>query len=634
MLTLVFLAAAIAAGDWPNYGRDPGGSRFSPLDQIHTGNVQKLRVAWRFRHGDIYRGGPGRRSSLFQSTPLFVDHRLFVTSPFGRVFALDPETGKQLWVFDPEVDVAAGYGDFANRGVSTWLDPELRKGEPCKRRIFVATIDARLFALDSATGKPCAAFAQKGSIDLRTGLRNPSQKKSEYEQTSPPVVVGDVVVVGSAIADNTRIDLPSGEVRGFSARTGELLWTWHSIPQSKDDPAYPEWEPESAKKTGGANAWSIFTADPERGLVFVPTGSASPDYFGGTRKGDNRYANSVVALRAKDGKMVWHFQTVHHDLWDYDVASPPALFTLKKDGKSIPAIAVGSKTGHLFLLDRTTGAPVFPVEERKVPASDVPGEASSPTQPFPSMPKPLVPQSLRPDEVWGATEEDRKWCAEQVSKRRSEGIFTPPSLRGSVIVPGNIGGMAWGGTAIDKRNGLLIVPTNRLAAVVRLIPRERAEQARSEDRDAEFAPQHGTPYAMQRKFLRSPSGAPCNAPPWGTLAALDANTGEKRWEVPLGVMPQAAAIPGAEKFGSPSLGGPIVTAGGLVFIGASFDPHLRAFDVKTGKELWRGELPASARATPMTYRTKSGKQFVAIAAGGHGLPGTNPGDELTVFALP
>ena len=499
----------------------------------------------------------------------------------------------------------------------TWLDRRAADGKSCRRRIYLATIDARLFALDAVTGAVCADFGDKGQVDLKLGLRRRPSYVGEYQVTSPPAVIDDLVIVGSAIADNNRADAPSGEVRAFDSRTGKLRWSFDPLPNNHS--------------AGGANAWSRIVVDPERHLVFLPTGSASPDYYGGLRPGDNRYANSVVALRSQTGEIAWHFQTVHHDLWDYDVASPPVLFTMLRNGRSTPGIAAGSKSGHLFLLHRDTGKPLFPVEERRVPTSDVPGEESAPTQPFPTLPPALVPQSLTADQAWGPTERDRQACREKIAALRNEGIFTPPSLRGSLIVPGNVGGLHWGGMAFDAERSLLIVPTNRMAAAVRLLPREQVDAYRKANPDWETTSQGGTPYAVSRTFLRSPSGLPCNPPPFGMLSAVDVNTGRIRWEVPVGRMPVPDAQP---DWGSVNLGGPLVASDGIVFIGATLDPAIRAFDVETGKELWRGALPTSARATPMMFTGPDGKQYVVIAAGGHAPQFGRFDNAIVAFTLP
>jgi quinoprotein glucose dehydrogenase len=433
-------------------------------------------------------------------------------------------------------------------------------------------------------------------------------------------VIGNTLVVGSGIADNVSVKQPSGEVRAFDTVTGKLKWKWDPMPN------YPA--------TGAGNAWSIIAVDPARNLVFIPTGSPSPDYFGGLRPGDDLYANSVVALRADTGKLVWHFQTVHHDLWDYDVATPPLLFDIQRNGAKLPAIAIGSKTGNVFILNRETGKPVFGVEERPVPKSDVPGELAAATQPFPLKPAPITTQQISADDAWGVDDADRQWCRAEMSKLRTGPIFTPPSLQGSLVLPGNVGGMNWGGFTYDAARGLLILASNRLAAEARLIPRAEFDQRQSEGRklngDWEYARQTGAPYGMVRRFLLSPKGMPCTAPPWGTLIAIAAATGEKKWEVPLGRL--SSKLP--EKWGSISLGGPISTAGGLVFAAGTLDAAIYAFDTETGKQLWRGELPTSARAMPMTYRGPDGKQYLVICAGSHQPAGDQPlGDYVVAFTL-
>jgi len=636
-LTAYFLfsgaeTSAQAAKDagWPYYGHDAGGMRYSPLTQINRDNVSKLKVAWVFHTGEVQERSEDKKRSGFETTPILVDGTLYITTPFNRVIALDPATGKQRWTYDPLIDRTLDYGDgLVNRGASTWLDSSRAAGKPCHRRIFEATQDARLIALDAATGKPCADFGNGGQVSLR---EVPGYLAGWYHMTSPPAVIDDIVVVGSAIDDNHRVDMPAGVVRAFDARSGALRWSWDPIARNPADG--DDTNLANAWRSGAANAWSIMTVDLERDLVFVPTGSASPDYYGGLRLGDNKWANSVVALHAKTGKIAWGFQLVHHDLWDYDTASPPLLATLTHDGKKIPVVIQGNKAGFLFVLNRDTGEPVFPVEERAVPKSEVPGEVASPTQPFPVAPPALVPQRLTADDAWGPTPEDRETCRNWIKGYRNEGIFTPPSIQGTLAVPGNLGGMTWSGYAFDPQRSLLVVNTNNIAARVRLIPRDKVQ---SDNEDGEYGPQRGSPYGMLRRFLQSPSDLPCNPPPWGTLAAVDMTDGKIRWQVPLGTMQDfggahASPVPP----GSISLGGPIVTAGGLIFIAGTADSAIRAFDVETGKELWKWQLPASGNATPMTYRLgATGKQYLVIAAGGHPkIAEESLSDALVAFTLP
>ena len=629
----------LPADEWTAYGRDAGGSRYSPLDQITSANITQLREAWRFRTGEAEPRFATERETSLEVTPIVVDGIMYISTPLGRVTALDPMTGMEYWTFDPRVDRSLQFGDFANRGVSTWLDPRAGDEARCKRRIYIAVIDGRLIALDALTGRVCPDFGLGGTVDLRRGLRNPPFETEEFAVTSPPAVIDSIVVVGSAVADNNRTDAASGEVRAYHGRSGRLLWAWDPVPQHPRDPAYESWRGERAHRTGAANAWSVIVADTARGLLFVPTGSPSPDYFGGERLGDNRYANSVVALRAATGEVVWHFQTVHHDLWDYDNAAPPALVTIRRGGREIPAVLQATKSGMLFVLDRTTGEPVYPVEERPVPASTIPGEQASPTQPFTTVTPPLSPHALRAEDAWGATAEDRDACRAMIASYRNEGIFTPPSREGTLVMPSNIGGAHWGGVAIDPERQLAVVPVNRVAAMVQLIPADgfdfdstRAERERLGYEDTRM---RGTPWIMRRRILRGPSGLPCSPPPFGALVAIDLATGARKWEVPLGTLQGLMDAGGAvapPEWGSLNLGGPILTAGGLIFMAGTLDRSIRAFDIETGRELWRGPLPASARATPMTYRGADGRQYVAVAAGGGGPFGR--GDWIVSFALP
>jgi quinoprotein glucose dehydrogenase len=551
---------------------------------------------------------PWRRKPAFEATPVYADGRLYVSTPAGLVVALDAASGAEAWRVDLAVDRSLNYGDFANRGVVVAGD-----------RIYTGTADARLACLMRADGRPCDGFGVRGEIRLDVGLRRPPKWKGEWTVTSPPAVHRDVVIVGSSIADNSRLDMTSGEVRGFDARTGALRWTFHPLP--------------AGSPAGGANTWSRITVDDASGLVYLPVGSASPDYFGGSRPGDNAHANSVVALKALTGEIAWAFQTVRHDVWDYDVASPPLLFP----GRQRPSVAVGSKTGHLFLFDRITGAPHFPIEDRRVPASDVPEERLAPTQPFPSKPGSLVSQQVTEADVWGVTPAERAACLATFRSLRYDGVFTPPSLEGSLHVPGSIGGLHWGGMAWDPANRLVIAPVNRLGGIIRLIPRAGFRAARQGAGRAQVTEQDGTPYAMSREFFFSPEGRPCLSPPWGELVAVRVDSGEIAWRSVLGDLRELVGLPASAvpaPTGSPNLGGPAIGAGGVLFIGATVDPYLRAFATADGRELWTTRLPTSARATPVVYTLPDGREMVAIAAGGHDTPLSKPGTTLHVFALP
>ena len=629
-------AQATSQGEWTAYGRDALGSRYSPLVQVTRENVAQLRQVWMFRTGEGDSITP--QPAKFEATPLMVDGTLYLSTPFARVIALDPATGKARWTFDGVADRGGNWGDFANRGVSTWLDPKTSANAACHRRIYIGTIDARIIALDAKTGKPCQGFGDHGTVRLRTGLRNAPYYTEEYEVTSPPAIIGDLLVSGSAVADNNRTNAASGEVRGYDARTGALRWTWDPIPRDSTDSAWSSWKGAMAHSTGAANVWSVIAADPVRGLLYVPTGSASPDYYGGERGGDNHYANSVVALRAATGKVVWHFQAVHHDLWDYDVASPPALVTITHDGRRRDVVLQATKSGQLYVLDRDTGKPVFPVEERAVPASTVYGERASPTQPFNTVLPPLSPQGLAAADVWGVDAASKAACMAQVAPLRNEGVFTPPSLQGTVVRPSNIGGAHWGGLAFDPQRQIAVVPINTITAYVQLVRLDELDTLQMRGNisrlDDQYTRMHGTPYVMRRRMLKAPNGLPCSPPPWGALVGVDLTTAKIAWSVPLGdganlkpELGQAVKSPS----GLPNLGGPIATAGGVVFIGATMDHVLRAFDVETGKLLWQGALPGGARATPMTYAW-GGRQYIVVCVGGG--EDWGKGDYVVAFALP
>lgn len=618
-----------AKGEWPVYAYDAGGTRRSPLMSIHRGNVDRLKLVWTARTGEDLDRVRAREKAAFEATPLMIDGVLYLSTPSNRILALDARDGRTLWTFDPGV-AQLRYSEYTSRGVTYWLDPRAPEDARCRRRIVFGTLDARLIAIDANDGSRCSGFGSNGEIDLTAGVEN--AEKGEYVITSPPVIAGDLVITGSAIGDNGAAELARGVVRAFDVRSGAQRWSWDPVPRDPRDAPAQAWK--EGARTGAANAWSILSVDEKRGLVFVPTGSASPDFYGGLRKGRNDHANSVVALRAASGEVAWHFQVVHHDLWDYDVASQPMLITVDRDGRSVDAVAVGTKMGHLFVLDRDTGTPLFPVEERPVPQSDVPGEESWPTQPFPTAPPALVPHSLRTSDAFGIDDADRLACRDQIASLRNDGIFTPPSIRGSLLFPGNVGGMNWSGMSFDRASQLLIANTNRLATVVRLIAQEelKSDRAKSGSRvGGEYGNQRGTPYAMHRAPLLSPRGIPCNPPPWGALTAVNLRSGRIEWEVPLGTIARLEEVPGFERFGSLNLGGSMI-AGDLVFIAAAMDEKLRAFDLRSGALAWEGELPASAQSGPMTYAV-GGKQYIVISAGGHGPLGTKMGDYVVAFAL-
>jgi quinoprotein glucose dehydrogenase len=618
---------------WPEYGGDKGGLRYSPLTQITPENVRHLEVAWTYRHGDFSDGRGEVARTSFQVTPIVVGEILYFCTGFMRVIALDAETGVPRWTFDPELRARKGEGPYplTCRGVTWWQDERADPASACARRIFHGTRDSELIALDADTGRPCEGFGDGGRAALREGIGE-DVPAWEYYPTSPPVVVGDVVVIGALVADSLRVDAPSGVVRGFDARTGALRWAW--------DPVPPGWQPRPRSggriyEAGTPNVWAPLSGDDERGLVFVPTGNPSPDSFGGLRDGLDHYGSSTVALDARTGKVVWSFQAVHHDVWDYDVASQPSLFEIRGVAGGAPGVAQATKMGHVFLLHRETGEPLYRVEERPVPQDGVPGETLSPTQPFPTHPPSLHPTEVSAATAWGFTPFDAADCREKIGRYRWDGLFTPPSLRGSIQYPGSAGGVNWGGVSIDPERGVLYANQMRAAAVVQLVARAEfdALDASSSQYPNELYPMRGTPYGVRRFPLLSRFGAPCLAPPWGTLTAVDLASGEVLWESRLGTTRDQAPFPLWLPLGAPNLGGSIVTAGGLVFIGATTDKSFRAFDARTGEEVFRARIPFTANSTPVTYRVREdGLQFVVVAAGGHGW--SEPGDALIAYALP
>jgi quinoprotein glucose dehydrogenase len=637
---------------WDHWGADEGGKRYSPLTQITPANVRGLRIAWTYRMGLVGEQAEsptppaearrmlaeglapeGQKYPAVEATPILAEGRLYLCSSRNKVVALDPETGREIWAHDPGIDMR-GLHLLNCRGVTYYQDERAAPGAACRGRIITGTLDGRLLELDAATGAACRDFGVDGSLDLRAGLgRN---RPGDYAISSPPVVVGDRIVVGGRIEDTFRTDMPAGVIRAFDVRTGAMSWAWNPLPPGRSDAEVAGTGEPYVRAT--TNAWSVFSVDSRRGLVFIPTGNVQLDLFGGDRggleNGRDYYSSSVVALEAATGRVVWHFQTVHHDIWDYDVPAQPVLFDLPTGEGLVPALVQATKQGHLFVLNRETGKPLFPVEERPVPQSGaVPGEYLSPTQPFPVndafiLRKPTLTEA----DMWGFTPWDRGKCQEAFRRYRNEGVFTPPSLQGTLTYPNNLGVMNWGSVAIDPVRNLLLVNTSHVAAITTLIPRAEANERIA--KGEWLLAQAGTPYAASWIPLLSPWGAPCNRPPWGTLVAIDLKAGKRIWEVPLGTTRDLAPFPFWLKLGTPNIGGPLVTASGLTFIGATTDNYLRAFDTQNGEELWKGRLPAGPQSTPMTFRLRpDGKQFVVIAAGGHKLLGSKPGDYLVAYSL-
>jgi quinoprotein glucose dehydrogenase len=643
LLTTAQAASAGEGDDWQHYGGGPGGSHYSSLAQINRANVGNLQVAWSYRTGDIERHPERRALAALNVTPILVPkaagQSLILCSAMNRVIALDPATGKERWVHDPQIELGPMGNKFLCRGVAYWEDTAAQTGAICKHRIFSGTKDLRLIALDAVTGKPCADFGTAGTVDVRPDIYDDTQKLNEgdVQFSAPPVTVADLVIIGGA--DNTkfwRADSPRGEVRAFDARSGALRWKFDPLPHDAPDPAALGWSREALAQTGGGNVWSMMSVDPARGLLFLPTATAAPNNFGGHRPGDNRYANSVVALRAADGSVAWHFQIVHHDVWDLDLPAQPILVDLDRDGRKVPVVIQLTKQGLIFVLHRETGVPVFPVEERPVPTDGVPGEALSPTQPFPVRPAPVGAARYTPDDAWGFTVFDREACRRKLASFGRAGLYEPPSLDGTLLVAS---ANNWGGAAYDPDRQLLVLPVSQVPIYVRMkrttdVTQEELNQPRMGPIGPP-TPMAGTPYAFQFGPVLSPLFSPCTPPPWGELMAIDMKGDTRQaWRFTLGTLDKLMPVPLPLAFGTPLSGGPTITAGGLVFIGASADEKFRAFDVETGAKLWEVATPASALATPMTYEV-DGRQFVVVAAGGHIVTGfRNVSDHIVAYALP
>jgi quinoprotein glucose dehydrogenase len=613
-------AAPQTSADWPAYGGDLQGRRFSPATGITPANVGALGVAWTYRTGE--RPDPDKpKRYRFEATPLKIGDTLYFCTPHNRIVALDAETGRERWVHDPKVDPKAG-AFRSCRGVSYWAAPKDAPPQACSRRILAPTLDARLIAMDADTGRPCQDFGQNGQIDLRAGMGK--IPPNAYYVTSPPAIGKDVAVVGGWVTDSWSVDMPSGVIRGYDVRTGRLIWNW--------DPGRPdETAPIAQGETytrASPNSWAPATVDEALGLVFLPTGNGTLDHWGGARKPVNeRFSSAVVALDLETGKLRWVYQTVHHDLWDLDVPAQPTLVDLPRAGGTVPALFLPTKRGDIFVLDRRTGVPVVPAPEKPVPQKASPGDWSAPTQPFSELS--FAPKRLREADMWGVSPLDQLWCRIKFKRARYDGVFTPTGLEPVIAYPGSYGIFNWGGAAVDESRRLAVLNATYTAFYLQVAPRNAETMAKTQ------RPQYGAPYVTLGGPFVSPLGIPCNAPPWGELLAVDLSTMKTAWRKPFGTTQDRAVLGISLPLGMPSMGGPVLTQSGVAFIAAASDDYIRAYEAASGKELWKARLPAGGQATPMTYVSPvSGRQFVVVAAGGHATIGSRTGDYVIAYSLP
>lgn len=634
-----------ADGDWNSYGRSAYGDRYSPLAQITPENAHKLVPAWTFRTGDIPGAGdPGETTA--ENTPLKVNGMLYVCTPHSQVIALDPDTGKEIWRFDPKITTQGaesfkGWAHMTCRGVSYHDDAVYASEQSptgsaspaaapnaCPKRIFVPTADTRLIALNADTGKMCEDFGDKGQVDLRANIG--SFAPGGYYSTSPPAVTKNLVVIGGHVTDNVSTDEPSGVIRAFDVHTGKLVWNWDS---GNPDDTTPLAEGKTYTRNS-PNMWSMFAVDEKLGMLYLPMGNQMPDQYGGDRTEDSeKYSAGLTALDIDSGHVKWTFQFTHHDLWDMDVGGQPSLIDIKTDAGVKQAVMASTKQGSIYVLDRATGQPVVPIHEVAVPQGAVAGDHTSPTQPKSDLN--FMPPPLKERDMWGVTPFDQMLCRIDFKSMRYDGAFTPPSLQGSIVYPGNFGVFDWGGISVDPVRQIAFVNPSYMAFKSKLIP--AADIAKQGPRVSEtegVQPNKGAPYGVILEAMLSPIGLPCQAPAWGYVAAVDLTTHKTIWMHKNGTVRDSSPVPVPLTMGVPSLGGAFTTAGGVSFLSGTLDQYLRAYDVKNGKQLWEGRLPAGAQTTPMTYTGKDGKQYVLVMAGGHGSLGTKQGDYVMAFKLP
>jgi quinoprotein glucose dehydrogenase len=622
------LGGNVPPGDWHQYGRTPFGQRYSPLEQITPDNISTLKVAWQYQTGDV-KLPDDVGETTYQVTPLKVGDTLYLCTPHNWAIALDANTGKEKWKFKPDVGMNPDRQHQTCRGVTYWADPDAAAGTPCAERVYLPTSDARLIALDAQNGKECTSFADNGELHLEAGMKyNPA---GYYYSTSPPVAVDGKIIIGGAVNDNYSTKEQSGVIRAFDIRTGALIWNWDSGNPEDTAPIGPG----QTYTTNSPNSWSVFSVDQKLGLVYIPLGNQVPDQLGMNRsKNVERFSSSIVALDIRTGKLRWVRQTVHHDLWDMDVPAQPVLFDLTRpDGAVTPALVGPTKQGDIYVLDRRTGKPIIPVKEVPAPSGAIPEDFTAPTQPVSALT--FSPPPLTEKDMWGITIFDQLACRIEFHQYLYKGRYTPPSLQGTIVYPGNFGTFNWGSVAVDPERQVMFGMPTYLAFISRLVPRAQVPPPGNEKGSEQGLNRNeGAPYAVYMGPFLGPLGIPCQAPPWGYVAGVDLQQGKIVYRHKNGTVYDMTPLPLPFKLGVPGIGGPLLTRGGVAFLAAAVDNYLRAYDVTDGHQLWRARLPAGGQATPMTYANKDGKQFVVIVAGGHGSIGTKPGDYVIAYTLP
>jgi len=616
-------------GDWWQYGRTPLGQRYSPLTQITVDNVDDLKEAWRYQTGDVKRPEDVGETT-YQVTPLKVGDTLYLCTPHNWAIAVDAATGKEKWKYDPQAGLNPDRQHQTCRGVTYYRDTAAAAGAPCAERVYLPTSDARLIALDAGNGTVCTSFADQGALHLEAGMKY--KPEGYYYSTSPPVIVGRKIIIGGAVNDNYSTEEQSGVIRAFDVDTGALIWNWDSGNPTETAPL----PPGQTYTTNSPNSWSVFSVDEALGLVYVPLGNQVPDQLGMGRSANvEKYSSSIVALEVETGRDRWVRQTVHHDLWDMDVPAQPVLVDLTKaDGTTVPALVGPTKQGDIYVLDRRTGEPILPVTEQPAPGGAIPEDFSAPTQPISALT--FTPPPLRESDMWGVTMFDQLACRIRFHQLNYEGRYTPPSLNGTLVYPGNFGVFNWGSVAVDPDRQVMFGMPTYLAFTSRLVPRADIPAPGQGDKGSEqgLNRNEGAPYGVVMGPFLGPLNIPCQAPPWGYVAGADLSSGKIAYKHRNGTVYDMTALPLPIKLGVPGIGGPMITRGGVAFLAAAVDNYLRAYDLTTGRELWKARLPAGGQATPMTYALADGRQMVVIVAGGHGSIGTKAGDYVIAYALP